>query len=144
MGVICATFYVRLRRRWDPSSKLRARRGTRARESWRHSPLSPTKARLFANRPPKKETATRELSRKKRPESGRRALVPPLSPGGFRGWSRGEPFEKSAKIKRCNNSFSAGLDRAHNTNYGNSSAQSREPKPRWGRLTRGEIKYACA
>src|ERR1700736_2898409 len=99
MGVICATFYVRLRRRWDPSSKLRARRGTKARESWRHSPLSPTKSRLFADRPPRrKRQRASSLARRGRKVEGGRALVPPISPPRLSRLVAGEPPEKTAKI----------------------------------------------
>ena len=65
---------------------------------------------FFAGAILKKETATRAggLARKVEPEGRRRgtAFVPLPSPlRGFRGLVAGGPFEKFAKLKRCNRGF---------------------------------------
>src|SRR5271165_317275 len=69
---------------------------------------------MFFAEAPKKETPTRELSRKKRPESGRRALVPPFSPRGIRGLVAGGATLKKMQLS---NGVTFAKNRPHNTNY---------------------------
>src|SRR5271169_5324558 len=66
---------------------------------------------------PKKETATRascpqEEAAKR--EGGREPSFPPLSPRGFRGWSRGGPPSKKMQLS---NGVTTVKNRQHNGNY---------------------------